>query len=75
MALLLRGIQLRLSPWGYWGPPIHSMPMGPYQHGTGYRASRIKDTVREKYPVFDRIDQPWIAGIGGVAYAVLEGGM
>ena len=25
MALLLRDIQLRLSPFGYWGPPIHNM--------------------------------------------------
>jgi hypothetical protein len=25
VALLLRDIQLRLSQWGYWGPPIHNM--------------------------------------------------
>jgi hypothetical protein len=25
VALLLRDIQLRLSQWGYWGPPNHNM--------------------------------------------------
>ena len=25
VALPLRDIQLRLSQWGYWGPPIHNM--------------------------------------------------
>jgi len=65
MALLLRDIQLRLSQWGYWGPPIHNMRLcsRPGEDPNAWKQFRPEPTWAIE-PRYRPPGQQWILGQG-----------